>query len=189
VPIGKFLPDREHILAILGYDGCTNGGMMIRWLVVATFLSLTGCATTATLPYAPAQQPSGARISAAYQLVLDRLRIEIDTDGRRVEEAKILKADGAELRPLAIDTAPPVTTGSPGGLGIGIGGGSFGGRGGVGVGTGVSVGVPVGGSDIQGHTFAWFPLAEAGPAPWRFYVKLVGIEPTVILVGAPLPNQ
>jgi hypothetical protein len=163
---------------------------MTRWLVAAMVLSLTGCAAT-TLPYTPAQQPSGARVSAAYQLLADRLRIEIDTDGRRVEEAKILKANGAELRALAIDTAPPVTTGSPVGLGVGIGGGSFGSRGGVGVGTGVSVGVPVGGSgsDIQGNTFAWFPLAEAGPAPWRLYVKLAGIEPTVILVGGPLPNQ
>ena len=162
---------------------------MIRWLVAATLLSLTGCAAT-TLPYTPAQQPSGARVSAGYQLVADRLRMEIDTGGRRVEEAKILKADGAELRALAIDTAP-VTTGSPVGLGIGIGGGSFGSRGGVGVGTGMSVGVPVGGSgsDIQGNTFAWFPLAEAGPAPWRLYVKLAGIAPTVILVGGPLPNQ
>jgi hypothetical protein len=165
-------------------------GMMIRWLVAVTLLSLTGCAAT-TLPYTPAQQPSGARVSAGYQLVADRLRMEIDTGGRRVEEAKILKADGAELRALAIDTAPPVTTGSPVGLGIGIGGGSFGSRGGVGVGTGMSVGVPVGGSgsDIQGNTFAWFPLAEAGPAPWRLYVKLAGIAPTVILVGGPLPNQ
>ena len=162
---------------------------MTRWLVAAMVLSLTGCAAT-TLPYTPAQQPSGARVSVAYQLLLDRLRIEIDTGGRRVEEAKILKADGAELRALAIDRAP-VTTGSPVGLGIGIGGASFGSRGGVGVGTGVSVGVPVGGSgsDIQGNTFAWFPLAEAGPAPWRLYVKLAGIEPTVILVGGPLPNQ
>jgi len=162
--------------------------MMIRWLVAATLLSLTGCAAT-TLPYTPAQQPSGARVSAAYQLLADRLRIEIDTGGRRVEEAKILKANGAELRALAIDTAPPVTTGSPVGLGIGIGGGTFGTRGGIGVGTGVSVGMPVGGSDIQGNTFAWFPLTEAGPAPWRLYVKLAGIEPTVILVGGPLPNQ
>ena len=162
---------------------------MTRWLVAAMVLSLTGCAAT-TLPYTPAQQPSGARVSAAYQLLADRLRIEIDTGGRRVEEAKILKVNGAELRALAIDTAPPVT-GSPVGLGIGIGGASFGSRGGVGVGTGVSVGVPVGGSgsDIQGNTFAWFPLAEAGPAPWRLYVKLAGIEPTVILVGGPLPNQ
>ena len=163
---------------------------MIRWLFAATLLSLTGCAAT-TLPYTPAQQPAGARVSAGYQLVADRLRMEIDTGGRRVEEAKILKADGAELRALAIDTAPPVTTGSPVGLGIGIGGGSFGSRGGVGVGTGMSVGVPVGGSgsDIQGNTFAWFPLADAGPAPWRLYVKLAGIAPTVILVGGPLPNQ
>jgi hypothetical protein len=162
--------------------------MMIRWLVAATLLSVTGCAST-TLPYTPAQQPSGARVSAGYQILIDRLRIEIDTGGRRVEEAKILKADGAELRALAIDTGPPVATGSPVGLGIGIGGGTFGTRGGIGVGTGMSVGMPVGGSDIQGNTFAWFPLAEAGPAPWRLYVKLAGIEPTVILVGGPLPNQ
>jgi hypothetical protein len=163
---------------------------MTRWLVVVSFLSVAGCAAT-SLPYTPAQQPPGARVSAAYQLLADRLRIEIDTDGRRVEEAKILKANGAELRALAIDTAPPVTTGSPLGVGFGIGGASFSSRGGVGVGTGVSVGVPVGssGSDIQGNTFAWFPLAEAGPAPWKLYVKLAGIEPTVILVGGPLPNQ
>jgi hypothetical protein len=160
---------------------------MTRWLVAVTLLSLTGCAAT-SLPYTPAQQPSGARLSAAYQLLADRLRIEIDTGGRRVEEAKILKANGTELRALAVDYAPPVT-GSPVGLGFGIGGGSFGTRGGVGVGTGMSVGVPVGGTDIQGNTFAWFPLAEAGPTPWRLYVKLAGIEPTVILVGGPLPNQ
>jgi hypothetical protein len=164
--------------------------IMIRRLVAATLLSLTGCAS-ATLPYTPAQQPSGARVSAGYQVLADRLRIEIDTGGRRVEEAKILKGNGMEVRALAIDAAPPVTTGSPVGLGIGIGAGSFGTRGGVGVGTGVSVGVPVGGSgsDIQGNTFAWFPLAEAGPAPWRVFVKLAGIEPAVILVGGPPPNQ
>jgi hypothetical protein len=165
-------------------------GRMTHWLLAAMLLSLLGCTAT-SLPYTPAQQPAGARVSVAYQRLADRLRIEIDTDGRRVEEAKILKANGEELRALAIDTAPPITTGSPLGVGFGIGGGSFGSRGGVGVGTGVSVGVPVGGSgsDIPGNTFAWFPLAEAGPAPWKLYVKLAGIEPTVILVGGPLPNQ
>jgi hypothetical protein len=164
---------------------------MLRRLGVLALVSLAGCATTA-LPYTPAQQPSGARVSAAYQIVGDRLRIEIDTDGRRLEEAKIIRADGSALSPQAIDTTPPVATGSPVGVGIGIGGGSFGGRGGIGVGSGVSVGIPVGGggSDIVGSTFAWFPLDQAGPAPWRLAVRLVGIEPTVvILVGRPLPNQ
>lgn len=160
--------------------------MTIRLLVTTTFVLLAGCASS-SLPYTPDQPPAGARVSAAYQIVADRLRVEFDTDGRRVEEAKILKPDGSELTALAIDMAPPVATGSP--FSIGIGGGTFGSRGGVGVGTGVGVGVPVGGGTVEGHTFAWFALDQAGPAPWRVYVKLAGVGPTVIVVGGPLPNK
>lgn len=161
--------------------------MKARVSLVAVLMALAGCAS-ASLPYQPDPQPSGARISAAYQLTGDRVRIEIDTDGRRLEEAKILRADGTEVRALAIDDPPVVSSGSPVGVGIGVGGGSFGGRGGVGVGTGVSVGIPVGGSStsVEGHTFAWFPLDQAGPAPWRVHVKLVGLPPAVILVGGPV---
>jgi hypothetical protein len=162
-----------------------------RPLALVALSLLTGC-TAATLPYTPAQQPPGGHISAAYQIVSDRLRIEIDTSGRRIEEAKIVKADGSQVRPMAIDSAPPVATGSPIGLGIGIGGGSFGGRGGVGVGTGLGVGVPIGGggSAIPNTAFAWFPLDQAGPAPWRLFLKLAGVEqPAMILVGGPLPDQ
>lgn len=156
--------------------------------LLAALLTLAGCARS-TLPYQPDPQPGGARISAAYQVVADRLRIEIDTDGRRLEEIRIITAAGAEVRALAIDNPPVVSSGSPVGVGVGVGGGSFGGRGGIGVGTGVSVGIPVGGGSaaIEGHTFAWFALDQAGPAPWRVYVKLAGLPPTVILVGGPIP--
>ena len=158
-------------------------------VVLGLFL-LAGCAS-ASLPYTPAQQPSGARVSAAYQVLADRLRIELDTGGRRVEEAKIIRPDGVEVRALALDLAPAVSSGPPVGFGIGVGGGSFGTRGGVGVGTGVSVGVPVGGPspDAGGNTFAWFPLTEAGSAPWNLYVTLAGAEPVVFPVGGRLPNQ
>jgi hypothetical protein len=163
---------------------------MKAWMtLLGALLALAGCAR-ASLPYQPDPQPAGARISAAYQLVVDRLRIEIDTDGRRLEEVRILTASGTEVRPLAIDNPPIVPAGPPVGVGIGVGGGSFGGRGGVGVGTGVSVGVPVGGGStaIDGHTFAWFALDQAGPAPWRVYMKLAGLPPTVIMVGGLLPG-
>jgi hypothetical protein len=158
-------------------------------LVVGLLILLGGCASGG-LPYQPEQQPAGARISAAYQVIGERLRVEIDTDGRRLEEARILRVDGGEVGAEAIDNAPLAPSGSPVGVGIGIGGGSFGGRSGVGVGTGVSVGIPVGGggSTVQGTTFAWFPLAQAGPAPWRVYVKVFGVAPTLILVGGPLPR-
>jgi hypothetical protein len=154
-------------------------------LVVASLSAFAACAST-TLPYKPEQQPSGARVSAAYQVVGDRLRIQIDTDGLRLEEAKLLRPDGNELHPQTIEHAPLAYGGYPGGVGVGVGvgGGGWGRRSGVGVGTGVGVSVPVGGSSrVEGTTFAYYPLDQAGPAPWRVRMKLEGIEPVVIVVG------
>ena len=158
---------------------------MIRALpVVATALAaLTGCAS-ATLPYTPEPQPPGARISAAYQVLGDRLRIEVDTDGRALEEVAIVRTDSSQLRPLAIETAPVGGASPSVGVGVGVGGGSWGGHGGLGVGTGVSVGIPVGGGRPDINTFAYFPVDEAGTPPWRVRVKLAGIEPAIIMVGA-----
>jgi hypothetical protein len=143
---------------------------------------MAGCAA---LPYTPEQQPAGARVSAAYQMVGDRLRLEIDTDRRRLEEAVIVRADGSRVRAQAIEAVPRVTTSSPVSIGVGVGTGTYG-RG-VGVGTGVSVGVPVGGGETttnDGNTYAYFTSAEAGPPPWQLHLKLNGVDPVVIVVGA-----
>jgi hypothetical protein len=155
-------------------------------LILVAVLMLCGCAR-ATLPYTPEQQPRGARVSAAYQIIGDRLGIEIDTDGRLLEQAWILKPDGTSLAVQAID-APPMVPTPPPSVGVGVGGsGTTGGR--VGVGGGIGLSFPIGGgtSRAQGTTFAWFPLAQAGPAPWRVFVKLSGIEPTTIVVGSRPP--
>jgi hypothetical protein len=159
--------------------------MRARPLVVLALVALAGCAR-ATLPYKPEPQPRGARVSAAYQIVGDRVRIEIDTDGQPLEQVWILKADGTALAPQTVEI-PAMVTGPPPNVGIGIGGGTFGGRGGVG--TGVSVGIPVGGgsSRVEGNTIAWFPLATAGQPPWQLSVKLPGIAPTTFAVGGPPP--
>jgi hypothetical protein len=160
--------------------------MLGRGSIVVTVLVLGGCAR-ATLPYTPEQQPLGARVSAAYRIVGDRLGIEIDTDGRLLEQAWILKADGASVPPHAVDAAPVATTPPPT-VGVGVGGsGTTGGR--VGVGGGLGLSFPIGGgsSRSQGNSFAWFPLERAGPAPWRVYVKVAGVEPTTIVVGGPAP--
>lgn len=142
---------------------------------------LAGCAHS-SLPYKPEVQPDGARVSAGYQILANRLRIEIDTDHRRLEDIWIAKPDGTAVRAQTIDNAPTVTGPGPT-IGVGVGGGSWGGRGGIG--TGVGVGIPVGGgtSRIEGPTFASFPLDQVGPPPWRVHVKLAGIAPTTILVG------
>ena len=85
---------------------------MKAWVsLIVVLVAVAGCAS-ATLPYQPAQQPEGARISAAYQLTGDRLRVEIDTDGRRLEEARILRVDGTEVRAETIDN-PPVVQRAP----------------------------------------------------------------------------
>jgi len=113
--------------------------MTRRSLTLMALVALAGCAQ-ATLPYKPEQQPDGARVSAAYQMLADRLRIEIDTDHRRLEDIWILRPDGTAVRAQTIENAPVVTGPGPT-VGIGVGGASIG-RGSA-IGTGVGVGVPV----------------------------------------------
>jgi hypothetical protein len=166
--------------------------MRARWsltVIAVALLTLAGCASS-SLPYTPEVQPAGARVSAGYQVTGDRLRVELATDGKRLEEAVVIRADGTVVRAVTIENPPVVSSGSPVGVGIGVGGGSFGGRSGVGVGSGVSVGLPVGGGSpsVEGNTFVSFPLDQAGPAPWRVSVKLAAVNPFIILVGGPAPR-
>jgi hypothetical protein len=150
---------------------------------------LAACSSSSSgLPYKPAVQPPGATVSAAYTIVSDRLRVEIDGRGRRVERAQIVKPDGTVLEAQTIEYTPAAGGGgSPVSIGFGIG--SFGSvGGGVSTGVGVSTGGLVGGggsSSEVGSSIASFPLAQAGPSPWRVRVKLVGVEPADVLVGEP----
>jgi hypothetical protein len=145
--------------------------------VVALALALAGCAST--LPYVPAQQPAGFPISADYKVVGDRLRVEIDTRGYRVEDVRVLRADGAAVPAQTVEHPGPGGSG----LSVGLGVGGSGGSGSVGVGGGVGIGTTVGGgSRGAGTTLAWFPLSEVGPEPWLLLVKVVGVQPVDILL-------
>ena len=158
----------------------------MRARVAALLLAVTlgACASTSSsLPYQPAVQPAGATVSAAYTIVADRLRVEIDGSGRRLERAQIVRPDGGVLEAQTIEYTAPRGGGSPIGIGFGIG--SFGGLGGgVSTGVGVSTGTTVGGGG-SATAIASFPLAQAGPRPWRVRVKLEGVEPADILMGEP----
>ena len=151
-------------------------------------LVLAGCSSTvASLPYKPEVQPVGASISAGYTVVADRLQVEIDTGGRRLERVQIVRPDGALLEAQTIEYRPP-TSGGGSPVGIGLGVGSFGVMGGgVGTGVGVSTGTTVGGGGgmVGSTTSAWFPLAQAGPGPWRVRIKLQGVTVADVLGGAP----
>jgi hypothetical protein len=159
--------------------------MLARWLALPLLL-LAGC-SHATLPYKPEPQPRGAKLSADYRLVADRLRIEIDSSGRRLEQAWIFRPDGVSVAPDTVES-PRVVTGSGPIFSVGGGGASFG-RG-VSVSSGVGVGFPIGSgpSRLEGNTILWFPLASVGPAPWQLYVKLAGVEPASFQVGGPPPR-
>jgi hypothetical protein len=161
-------------------------------LITASTALGSGCSSSSPapqysgLPYRPETPVTGAPVSAAYTVVGDRLRVEVDTGGRRLERAQIVKPDGAFLEAQAIEAAPPSGGGSYGSpVGIGIGVGRIGGMGGVSTGVGVSAGGVVGGGEggPSGNSIASFPLDQAGPRPWRVRVKLEGVEPIDIVVG------
>ena len=153
-----------------------------------------GCASSAApppymgLPYKPETPVAGAPVSAAYTVVADRLRVEIDTGGRRLERAQIVKPDAAVIEAQTIEFAPPSggSYGSPVGFSIGIGGiGGMGGGGAAGVGVSTGGVVGGGGGGSPGNTIASFALDQAGPRPWRVRIKLEGAEPVDIVVGSP----
>ena len=131
--------------------------------------------------------PRAPRSPPAYQIAGDTLRFEVDTDHRRLEEARIVKADKTAIPAVNIENPPIVTQAPSSSFGFGIGGVSGGGGSGVGVGTGMSIGGPVGSptTTIEGHTFVSFPLSQSGPAPWSLQLRLAGTPPIVILVGGP----
>ena len=154
--------------------------MRSRFLVAALVIALGGCAS-ASLPYKPESPPSGAAISADYTLLADRLRVEIDTSGYRLEDAQLITTTEKTVRPQTIEQ-PPLYGGSGTGIGIGVGGSS---GGGVGVGTGIGVSIPMGsGTRVQGNTILYFALDQIGPAPWRLSVKVAQTNPAVIVLPA-----
>ena len=160
--------------------------MGYRALLVVAVIVLVGC-SRATLPYRPEPQPQGARISAGYQIVGDRIRIEINTGGRPLEQVWILKPDGSSLGPQDVE-APAVASNPGPSVRFGTAGGVSGHRSAVATGAGVSFPFGGGSSRAESNTIAWFPLGTAGPPPWQLYVKLIGIVPTTFTVGGPPPG-
>lgn len=149
--------------------------------LAALAVSLAACATT--LPYVPERQPAGLTISADVSLRDDRLLVKIASEGYRVERAVLVRDGDGEIAPESL-TAPTDVPSSGLSIGIGVGGGSS--HGSYGVGTGVGVGA---GGYGEATTLAVFRLGEAGPAPWRLRVKVVGIEPVEIVLDPSRPAR
>jgi hypothetical protein len=146
--------------------------------MVPVVLVIAGCA--GPLPYRPERQPSGAPISADVRVREDRLRVEIASEGYRVERATIVRDGDAEIAPEAL---VPSSSAAPfGGMSIGLGAGTGGWGSGGSYSVGTGIGIPVGGAGPSGTTLAVFRLADVGPPPWRLRVKVVGVDPVDILL-------
>jgi len=158
--------------------------MKLAGYLLALTIALTGCSST-SLPYKPVSQPSGASLSADYVLLADRLRVEVDTSGNRLEDAQIIRSDNVAVRPQTIEQPPVAITPGPS-IGFGFGGSSYsGGRGGgTAVGSGVGMSVPVGSGEthVAGNTVLYFALDQVGPAPWRLNVKVAETSPAEIVL-------
>ena len=154
-------------------------GAGVIWVVSMTLLS--GCAASSGLRYKPEPPGVGASISADYMVLADRVRVEIDTRGARLEDIQILMPDGSAIRPQTIEY-PAFRSDSGVSFGIGVVGSGYR-SGGVGAGVGVGTGMPVGDTRAEGNTVAYFPLDQVGPAPWRVRTQLTGLEPAFFVLG------
>src|SRR5262245_26139926 len=158
-----------------------------RWTTGVTLvLSVTLGACVTPLPFRPERQPAGITISADVRVTGDRLRVEIDSEGYRVERAMLVRDGDAEVTAEAL--VPP-TAGFAGGVSVGLGGGAAGSGSGGSYSVGGGVGIPLDRPAPRATTMAVFRLDDAGPPPWWLRVKVVGIEPVDILLdpGHPAP--
>ena len=162
--------------------GCGRGvAVAAARAILPAILTLAGCA--GPLPYQPERQPFGATISADVRVTEDQLRVEIGSEGYRVERAVLVRDGDAEIAPEAL---VPSSAGASGGLSIGLGVGAEG----WGSGGSYAVGIPVGGPGPRGTTLAVFWLVDAGPPPWRLRVKVVGVDVVeIILDPAARPSR
>jgi hypothetical protein len=155
-------------------------GVAVVFLVL---IAASGCGSSG-LRYKPEAPGVPAAVSADYTVLADRVRVEIDTRGTRLEDAQILRPDGTAVRPQTVEFPGYY---QPSGLSIGVGAGrsSYGG-GGVAVGTGVGFGTtfPVGDPAPAGNTVLYFVLDQVGPAPWRLRAQFSGLGVATFNLGS-----
>ncbi len=139
-------------------------------------LLLGGC-NSYNLRYSAQPQPKYHHVYADFTPLQDAIGFSIDTDGRRLEEIYVRKADGSIVHPLSL-AYPGFTRNGALFPGIGVGGGHV-----VG---GIGAGIPIGPKRADGLTTATFQQSALGPPPWELHVKIQGIDDaTIPAVGGP----
>lgn len=139
-------------------------------------LPLAAC-NTYNLRYQAQPQPKNHHVYADFTPLQNAVGFAVDTDGERLEEISIKKADGTLAHPVAVNYPGFGRDGSifPG---VGVGAGH--------VGVGLGLGIPIGPMRAHGVTSATFQQPDLGPPPWEIHLKIHGIEDTIVPgVGGP----
>ena len=126
--------------------------MVKRFILPLAIMLLAAC-NSYNLRYQPAPQPGNVHLYADYTQLQDSIGVSIDTDGQRLEDVYIKKADGTVVH--AANISYP-SYGHNAAVGVGVGGGS----GSVGLGGGFLA--PVGSEHAHGLTTATFSAAAIG---------------------------
>jgi|GEM_PF-3669401 len=148
--------------------------MRLIMLLMLTAMVLVGCGNPHKLRYGPEKQPAFANLYADYYELERAIAFAIDTDGQRLEEVYVRKADGTVVQPMNIQFPAFGQTASIG-PGVGVGAGS--------VGVGVGIGIPVGPKRALGLTTATFDKQLVGAPPWQVYVRVQERDAVTIRVG------
>jgi hypothetical protein len=144
---------------------------------LVVFAAAAGGCNGYNLRYKADPQPQGATLFADFTPLQDAVAAVVDTDGRRLEEIFVRRADGSVVRPVNV-IYPGFGKSAALGTGLGVGAGH------VGIGTGLSI--PIGPERAHGLTTATFAATALGPAPWELHVKVQGVPEAVVPgVGGP----
>ena len=144
--------------------------------LAALLVAVGGC-NSYNLRYAAQPQPKNGHIYADFTPLENATAFSIDTDGGRIEEVSVRKADGTLLHPLNI-SFPGFGKASAIMPGVGFGTGH--------IGLGLGAGIPLGPEQARGLTAATFSQPALGAPPWELHVKIRGLPEVVIPgVGGP----
>lgn len=143
---------------------------MQRILVgIMTLFLLVGCESSKPLPYAAGSEGAAQFIRADYSQIGSKIQVVLDASAYKVQSAKMLRSNGQEVQPLAIQH-PQANAGDMSNIGT-VSGGYIG----SGRNSGATIGVSSGGNAVQTKTYIWFDMLALGDAPWNLKLDVLGI--------------
>lgn len=136
---------------------------------IVTLFFLVGCASSEPLPYGAGEEGPARFIRADYAQIGSKIQVVLDASAYNVKSASIVRSNGQEIQPLAIQH-PQNRSSDMSNIGS-ISGGYIG----QGRRSGATIGVTNAGNAVQSKTYIWFNMLSLGDAPWTLKLDILGI--------------